>query len=497
MKKKPYFWKVVILLGLILFLLNSAVFVFLGQVNVDEGWYLYAGRLVYAGQRPYQDFAFTQTPLLPYIYGIPQSLIFPSIYLGRITSVVLSSAAFALAVFIARRHGGDMAGGITALLGGTFTFGIYFQSITKTYSLTTLFFMLTFLALSLNARKELRLSLATLFTLLAILTRLSAIFFAIPLLVYILVVSNWKNRLLNIGLCLAAFSWVLILALPNADAAVWGLVTHHTAQWGNKTTAERAAQIFGSRIPNLLRIFFPYVLLWITVLALGFKQIKENIGRYFEIFLLVTGLSLFAIPNLTSGGFYSDYFVPLIFTMLPITGIVYTKIIPKQGKYSRPVMVAALLSTMIVGSAYGGYESIDVVSGLPPVEEIRSISSVIAEKTTRQDKVLALEAFWAVVDADRSAAPNMTMAQFSFYDVDAKTVERLRLVNGQTIAGYVENGIPKVVVLTDLDWDILKRTSQYAEIATSLKKNYRLILSRDSFGQRNNHVDVYIKNEEP
>ena len=50
----------------------SAVFVSLGLVRLvvrDEGFYLLAADLVMRGERPYLDFFYPQTPLLPYLYG--------------------------------------------------------------------------------------------------------------------------------------------------------------------------------------------------------------------------------------------------------------------------------------------------------------------------------------------------------------------------------------------------------------------------------------------
>ena len=43
--------------------------IFLGNLNLDEGWYLQAAVNVSAGKMPYRDFFFTQAPLLPRVYG--------------------------------------------------------------------------------------------------------------------------------------------------------------------------------------------------------------------------------------------------------------------------------------------------------------------------------------------------------------------------------------------------------------------------------------------
>lgn len=113
--------------GFILFIIISGLFVVYGQTNDDEKWSLYTSKLVYNGQLPYQDLAFTQTLLLPYIYGIQQTLIFPSIYLGRITSVILTTISFILSLSIARRLGGEKAVAVTSLIWASFATGFIFR----------------------------------------------------------------------------------------------------------------------------------------------------------------------------------------------------------------------------------------------------------------------------------------------------------------------------------------------------------------------------------
>ncbi|MBT3191073.1 MAG: hypothetical protein HN341_00810, partial [Verrucomicrobia bacterium] len=46
-----------------------------GELNQDEGWYLYAGRLVSEGQHPFVDFASTQGPVMAYVYALAQPLV--------------------------------------------------------------------------------------------------------------------------------------------------------------------------------------------------------------------------------------------------------------------------------------------------------------------------------------------------------------------------------------------------------------------------------------
>ncbi|MBP8656293.1 MAG: hypothetical protein KBI43_07630, partial [Kiritimatiellae bacterium] len=41
----------------------------MGELNQDEGWYLYAAKQMGEGLWPYRDFAFTQAPMLPLVYS--------------------------------------------------------------------------------------------------------------------------------------------------------------------------------------------------------------------------------------------------------------------------------------------------------------------------------------------------------------------------------------------------------------------------------------------
>ena len=45
-------------------LVIAAANIVLGNLNLDEGWYLQAAVNVAAGKMPYRDFFFTQAPLL-------------------------------------------------------------------------------------------------------------------------------------------------------------------------------------------------------------------------------------------------------------------------------------------------------------------------------------------------------------------------------------------------------------------------------------------------
>lgn len=142
-----------LLLALLLCVLN----IVLGSLNLDEGWYLLAARNYAAGMRPYRDFFYTQSPLMPAVYGWLAPLWQGGGVLGgRILTAAIGFAA-AIAASLAA---GAMAGRGRRLAAGLTVFLLlqcnvvhsYFTAIPKTYALASLFVSCGILALSATFR---------------------------------------------------------------------------------------------------------------------------------------------------------------------------------------------------------------------------------------------------------------------------------------------------------------------------------------------------------
>jgi hypothetical protein len=87
----------------LLFVIEAAFFLLFRNVNQDEGWYLWAAKLVFEGKVPYRDFAYSQTPLLPYVYGLSQWAFGQGLYLGRLTSLVFAALTLLLGASLVQR----------------------------------------------------------------------------------------------------------------------------------------------------------------------------------------------------------------------------------------------------------------------------------------------------------------------------------------------------------------------------------------------------------
>ncbi len=136
----------------------AVVSVWLGPLNQDEGWYLYAALETAAGRLPYRDFFFTQGPLLPVVYGWLAPLWSGSGVLGgRLVTAALGLCASLLTAALAARGAapaGRLAAGVTAFaLTACGVYHAYFMAIPKTYALAALLLTGGLLALARSERR--------------------------------------------------------------------------------------------------------------------------------------------------------------------------------------------------------------------------------------------------------------------------------------------------------------------------------------------------------
>ena len=142
-----------ILAGLAFVILASAA-VWLGGLNQDEGWYLYAARMVGEGKMPYRDFFFTQGPLLPVVYAKLAWLWSPfGVLGGRILTCLIGLLSIVLAAgavrYVVPREKRNLAATVVLFLLGCNLYHVYYTSIPKTYALASLLVAFGFAQLAL------------------------------------------------------------------------------------------------------------------------------------------------------------------------------------------------------------------------------------------------------------------------------------------------------------------------------------------------------------
>lgn len=139
------------------FVVLSGAAVWLGALNQDEGWYLYAANLVSEGEMPYRDFFFTQGPVLPYVYS-PFTGIWREFGLlgARVFNLTLGLFGILFAAAIAYRLADDehrkTSALVTFVLLATNLYHLYYLAIPKTYALAALFVLIGFYLLTFESK---------------------------------------------------------------------------------------------------------------------------------------------------------------------------------------------------------------------------------------------------------------------------------------------------------------------------------------------------------
>lgn len=496
--KKLFSWKMALFVGAEIYVLSIIIYLVLGNPNADEAWYLYASKLIMEGKVPYRDFAYTQTPLLPYIYAIPQLFVPASLYLGRVTSALLAGLNFFLSIKLAHKYAGVAGAGLTALLFCSSSFTIYFSVIVKTYGLTSVLFILTFYVLTTPRLPEnQRILLAVFFSFMAAMVRLSAVFFWLPVVVYGFGRFYKKPiQLLTLtALCFVLLGSAFTIGSLDWQATQWGLLTHHQAKWGDAPIAQ-VLSTTASRVISLLQKFDVYTFFW---LLLGYsawsnQETRNKAKQYLlqnpPILVVTTGILLFSASYLVGGDWNLDYLAPTLLFSFPVAAIFFCHFYNLQtdpsGKFLlQAAAVAVLLLTWL------DITPIDLNGGQPPIEEIKEVAVYVAEHSEPSDNIFALEAQWVAIEAKRSILPGLNMSWFSYQNMGTQEAQRLHLVNGEIVLAYLQACTAQIVLLTDLDWQLFEITGHKESIYQVLSTQYTVGLSKNAFGQHNNTVTVY------
>jgi len=140
------------LLAVPLFMLQAFFFTFIAWhrfVEVDEGFYLMASRLVLVHKKPYLDFFYTQAPLLPYVYALWMRFTSISWTSAKLLSALLTAGLGTLLyVQVCRLTQRALAGLTAVLLFACTTLVFAWLPVVKTFSLAGLCLFASYVIIS-------------------------------------------------------------------------------------------------------------------------------------------------------------------------------------------------------------------------------------------------------------------------------------------------------------------------------------------------------------
>ena len=461
--------------------------VWLGALNQDEGWYLYAARLVSEGKTPYRDFFYSQAPVMPVVYAAFTSIWNSFGLLGaRILTIVFGALGLAFFCALAARLVATGRRALAALavflLLGSNLYHLYYIAIPKTYALASLFVAIGFFLLTFARQQTLRggifafasgLSLAF-----ACGTRISlGVILAVVGFGLLLSVRTWSKTFLWFGLG-GAFGLAVVygffLCDPTARAGLFAAQAYHAARGGFDPVFT-----IGS-VSRLVRWYLPVFIL----LGLGFARRREACGEP-NVFLVVrlafaSFVAVFLVQMLAPFP-YEDYQVPVMGLLAVFAVVLF---------FGRPASVPSRGLLLTLGLAWA------VSFGSPLLEkwttngqdrfwtlkkercelaQLRDVARTIEEEDPNGDMLLTQDLYLAI-ETGRKVPAGLEMGPFSMLSDE----EWRKLLSSAPCKMAALSGYSFAIDPPRCDEVPVERQIEYWSL---LKKDYDLVMKEDAFGQ--------------
>ena len=446
--------KVFGILALLTAILLQVANLYFGELNQDEGWYLYAAQQVTEGKLPYRDYAYTQAPLLPLVYSLTAPIVREwGVGGGRAVTAVLGLVAAFLASSIARRlvkgEGSDVAGVIAFTLCAVNVYQSYFTTVVKTYSLCACFLTAGVLAL-VTARGTLRYCLAGTLLVLAGATRISA-GVAVPIVaIYLVATDGWRLKARTWGFVTGACACAALVFGPlyvmAPEGFLFGVLEYHAGREAGgllQTMVFKAG--FVSRVVQAYFLTFTF-LVFFTITRL-MKGREEGSPAVTIIWLVVATITLvhFVAPFP-----YDDYQVvvyPLACAAVAATLAAHISAADKTGK--RAVVAMAGLWVLATASSFSSPINQDwMIAGRdriwwrmkekPALAQLQDVGAWLRERTKPGDLLLTQDTYIAV-EAGLRVPAGLEMGPFSYFpSLSDERAAALKVLNEASMRSLLE-----------------------------------------------------------
>ncbi len=327
-----------------------------GDLNQDEGWYLYAANLVRKGFWPYRDFAFTQGPLWPFVYSLFVPVVDQwGVTGGRVVTALLGGAATLLSARLAARLSKDSSAASAAAF-ATFCLALlnpvqaYFMSVVKTYALCGLLLTggVAVFPRPVEPRRAFRAFAALFFLTAAAAVRLSAV----AAVGAALAVLFWKRREYGgafragcLGVAVGAGALFIPFYLAAPEGFRFGLFAYHAGRVTGGVGASLLLKAgFASRV---VQSFYLVLLLGGSAWWVLRKEARRG-EEALDPCRMVVGLSVagMTVIHAMAPFPYDDYQVP-VFPLAAALAAALAASFASWRAYLRPIVLAAALLAAI------------------------------------------------------------------------------------------------------------------------------------------------------
>ena len=502
-----------------------ALSIWFGNVNQDEGWYLYAARLVAAGKMPYRDFFFTQGPLLPYCYGWLKPLWSTHGLLGgRILTAVFGLLSALLAAGLARKAVPKRAAAEAAILAFALTaanlYHAYFTTLPKTYALSALFLLAGFLCLTRAIRKR-----GSKFSFLSAM-------WAIPAGCLIALASGTR---ISLGLALPITALTLLFTWKKTGAAFFwfgvgglaGLLLVYGATFEQAKEAFLFSQTFhvsrggrdlfliGGSCSRIVRAYLPLalLLLFLTLFRLIFPTVcrkafadpdadgeeEEDVSgnmAFWPWIWFLNGCGIFLL-HLLSPHPYDDYQVPVMGLFASAGAAWFAMIVRNANIRSRfclfwvcAASFASFGSPLIQSWFIHGLDRFWVIpKTVPDLVQMRRAAHEI-RSLAEDDTTLLTQDLYLAVEAGMTGPHGLEMGPFSYFpNLPDEQAARYHVLNKTGLLALLHEAPCRVAAYSGYGWAIQSPVMDRVPEAdrqrflTLIGQNYDYVSEIPDFGQ--------------
>ncbi|MGD9873429.1 MAG: hypothetical protein AB7T27_04080 [Kiritimatiellia bacterium] len=521
--------RLVFVLALLVCALLALANIFLGDLNQDEGWYLYAAGQVARGLLPYRDFAFTQAPVMPFVYAAADALVKGwGVLGGRIFTALLgllgALAASALASKAVHNRWRTHASALAFALVGVNVYQSYFTSVVKTYSLCALFLTvgLLVLAAGYDRRRLLACFASGVLLALAAGTRISA-GIALPVVFLFLLFWGWKTDWhswfmfgLGGGIGLLAIFVPLYLAAP--DGFIFGVLQYHTLRDPGSLAYQFMLKAgFISRWVQAYLIASVLAVALVVIRLLPTRRAPAADGPV-NVSMLLSVFAAVSLVHFLAPFPYDDYQVPVY----PILGAALAAaavnmlagLTPDEGNIRRRAMSGLLWIVLLISVLASFSSPINqqwmilgrdriwwLTKDKPDIIKLREAAEWIRENSSPDDLLLTQDTYLAV-EAGRQVPRGLELGPFSYYpDWTSSRAKKLKVLNRTALLKLLDKADAPVAAFSGYGLSIrcpevepLSQEDQ-AALLVALNVRYKTALLMDNFGQA--HTTLQIMTRRP
>jgi hypothetical protein len=448
------------IISLCIYILVAIITTIFTPINQDEGWYLYASKIVYEGKIPYRDFAYTQTPLLPYVYGILELISLGGVTSGRLLSIFLGLITILVASWISNKLAKKTGITVTITLIACNFFFIQNIIIIKTYALsaTLLTCAVAMIIMYDRVPRPLYKDSAILLMLLACMTRLSLV----PAFIILLIFFIYRDR--SVTTIIAGIASILLIAMPFllwADEASFNLIFIHMGGYASSTGSpvQILWHMFYRKmqfLSYLSRDFGPLYLILCVSLSIIFTK-RHQIRTINGTFLLIGAMWISSfladvLPSASQSGYQSIWYPVL--AIGAAWSVQHASTLTDYG--TRQALLVLLAVGLLLTSMHATPSLLAVAGGQPALIRLRNVSEHLKQTNTPGHPILTLDTVVAV-DAAQPIVHGTEMSLFSFYgDLPTEKAIELHVVNMELIEKAALNPQVHIVVMSDEAWGRLQ-----------------------------------------